>query len=154
IIFLSDRNGHEDLYLLEADDPDHPKFVEAHKFKEPKQLTNSPEPELGVIFSPDGKRVAFLRAGKLWTMNPDGTDQKVVVNDVHVVDYDWSPDSHWFVYARSDGSFASELYIVPATGPTAADPARNVTRYATYNGDVTWSGDGKKISFLSDRRGD
>ena len=30
-------------------------------------------------FAPDGKRVAFLRAGKLWTMNPDGTDEKVLV---------------------------------------------------------------------------
>ena len=37
--------------------------------------------------------------------------------------------------------FASELYIVPATGATAADPARNITRFATYNGGVTWSMD-------------
>jgi tricorn protease len=153
IIFLSDRGGHEDLYLLEANDPEHPKFVEAHKFKV-TQLTNTPEPELGVGFSHDGKRVAFLRAGKLWTMKPDGSDPKIVVNDVTVFDYEWSPDGQWLLYARRDGSFASELYIVPAGGATAADPARNVTRYATYNGDVTWSADGKKIAFLSDRRGE
>lgn len=152
IIFISDRNGREDLYLLEADDPEHPKFTEAHRFKV-KQLTNTSDAELGVSFAPNGKRVAFLRAGKLWTMNPDGSDQKAVVTDVHVFDYDWSPDSRWFVYARRDGSFASELYIVPATGPTADNPARNVTRYATYNGDVTWSHDGKKLAFLSERRG-
>ena len=86
-------------------------------------------------------------------MNPDGTDQKAIVSDVHVFDYEWSPDSKWIVYARRDGSFASELFIVPATGATADNPARNVTRYATYNGDVTWSHDGKKIAFLSERRG-
>jgi tricorn protease len=153
MVFISDRNGHEDIYLLEANDPDHPKFVEAHKFKV-TQLTNSPEPESGVTFSPNGNRITFLRAGKLWSMKPDGTDQRTVVNDVHVFDYEWSPDSKWIVYARRDGSFASELYIVPATGPTAADPARNVTRYATYNADVTWSSDGKKIAFLSERHGD
>ncbi len=152
IIFVSDRKGREDLYLLEADDSEHPKFTEAHHFKV-TPLTNTPDAESGVSFAPNGRRVAFLRAGKLWTMNPDGSDQKVIVSDVHVFDYEWSPDSKWFVYARRDGSFASELYIVPSTGPTADNPARNVTRYATYNGDVTWSHDGKTIAFLSERRG-
>src|SRR5262249_811234 len=152
IIFISDRNGHEDLYLLEANDAEHPKLTEAHRFKV-TQLTDTPDAEFGVGFAPNGRRVAFLRAGKLWTMNPDGSDQKAIVQDVHVFDYEWSPDSKWFVYARRDGSFASEMYIVPATGPTADNPARNITRYATYNGDVTWSRDGKKIAFLSERRG-
>jgi tricorn protease len=152
MIFVSDRKGYEDLYLLESADPDHPKFTDAHKFKV-TQLTSTKEPEMGVSFSPDGKRVAFIRAGKLWTMKPTGKDQKVVVDDVQVFDYEWSPDSKWIVYARRDGSFASELYIIPSSGPTAAQPARNVTRYATYNGGVTWSADGKKLAFLSDRRG-
>ncbi len=153
IIFISDRNGHEDLYLLEADDPEHPKFVEANRFKAPKQLTFTDEAETNVSFAPTkGGRVAFLRGGKLWTINADGSDPKAVVSDVHVFDYDWSPDGKWFVYARRDGSFASELYIVPSTGPTTENPARNITRYATYNGDVTWSNDGKKIAFLSERR--
>jgi tricorn protease len=152
IIFISDRKGHEDLWLLEADDAEHPKFTEAHHFKV-RQLTNTTDAEFGVSFAPNGRRVAFLRAGKLWTMNPDGSDPKAIVSDVHVFDYEWSPDSKWFVYARRDGSFASELFIVPSTGATTDNPARNVTRYATYNGDVTWSHNGKHIAFLSDRRG-
>jgi tricorn protease len=152
ILFVSDRNGHEDLYMLEADDPDHPRLVEAHRFKV-KQLTDTREAESGVSFAPDGKRVAFLRGGKLWTMNPDGKDPKTIVNDVQVFDYDWSPDSRWIVYARRDGSFASELYIVPSTGPTVSNPIRNITRYATFNAGVTWSADGKRLAFLSERRG-
>jgi tricorn protease len=159
ILFVSDRNGHEDIYLLEADDAEHPKLTEAHLFKV-KQITNTPEAEFGLSFAPNPKvfalntkvsRVAFLRAGKLWTMNPDGSDPKEIVKDVHVFDYEWSPDGRWIVYARRDGSFASELYIVPAAGPSNLNPARNITRYATYNGDVTWSHDGKKIAFLSER---
>ncbi len=154
IIFISDRNGHEDLYLLEADDPENPKAkcTEAHRFKI-KQITTTAEAETSVRFAPNGSRVSFLRAGKLWTMNPDGSDQKAIVRDVHVFDYEWSPDSKWIVFARRDGSFASELYIVPSKGATNLNPARNITRYATYNGDVTWSHDGKKIAFLSERRG-
>jgi tricorn protease len=151
MIFTSDRGGHEDLYLLEADDPDHPKFVEAKKFKV-TQLTNTPEAEAGVQFSPDGKLVTFLRAGKLYSMKPDGTDLKTIVNDVQVIDYEWSPDSKWLCYARMDGSFASELYIIPAGGFAAGDSGRNVTRHATYNAGVTWSARGNKIAFLSERR--
>ena len=148
IIFVSDRNGYEDLYLLEPDDPEHPRLVNAHHFKV-KQLTNTREAESGVSFAPDGKHVTFLRSGRLWSMKPDGTDQKVIVDTPQVFDYEWSPDSRWIVYARADGSFASELYIIPAGGGIA----RNVTRFATFNGGVTWSGDGKKLCFLSDRKG-
>jgi tricorn protease len=151
IIFVSDRDGQENLYLLEADDPEHPRLSEANHFKTTK-LTNSRDAAGGVTFSPDGKRISFVRLGKLWTMNPDGSDLKAVVNEVQVIDYEWAPDSKWLVYARQDGSFASELYIIPAMGATPENPARNVTRYATYNSGVTWSADGKKLAFLSIRR--
>jgi hypothetical protein len=85
-------------------------------------------------------------------MKPDGTEQKSIVNEVQVIDYEWSPDSKMIVYSRLDGSFASELYIIPATGATPANPARNVTRFATYNAGVTWSGDGKKLLYLNNGR--
>jgi tricorn protease len=150
LLFLSDRGGQEDVYLLEPDDPEHPQLGKARKFKV-RQLTSTPEAEVGLTFSPDGKRVSFLRAGRLVTMKPDGSDVKVVVNEPMVIDYEWSPDSKWFCYARLDGSFASELYIVPAGGPTPADPARNITHYATFNAGVTWSKQGGKIAFLSER---
>jgi tricorn protease len=150
ILFLSDRSGFEDIYLLEPDDPDHPTLATAHRFKV-KQLTNTPESEMGVAFSPDGTRVAFLRAGKLVTMNPDGTGQKVLIDQGQVIDYEWSPDGKWLCYARQDGSFASELFIIPATGATAQNPPRNITRFATANVDVTWSRTGNKIAFISQR---
>ncbi len=152
ILFVSDRGGHEDVYAIDSAETDHPRLVEAHKFKITR-LTNTPDPEFGVNYSPDGKRVSFLRDGRLWTMNPDGSDPKAVVDQPQVFDYDWSPDSKWIVYARRDGASASELYIIPAGGATAQDPARNVTRYATYNGDVSWCLDGKKIVFIGERRG-
>jgi tricorn protease len=151
IIFLSDRNGQEDIYSLEPDDPEHPELTKAHRFKV-TQLTNTPEEEGAAWFSPDGARISFLRAGKLFTMKPDGSDVKAVVDEGQVFDYEWSPDSKWIAYARMDGSFASELYIVPATGPTKADPPRNVTRFATYNAGVTWSQSGMKLAFISQRR--
>lgn len=148
LLFLSDRNGRENIYQLEPDDPEHNEFGKAHRFKV-KQLTDFQETVEGVMFSPDGKRIAFLRSGKLWTMNSDGKEPKVIVSDTYVADYDWSPDGKHFVYARRDASWGSELFIVPSAG----GKAENVTRYATANYDVSWSKSGMKLAFVSDRPG-
>ncbi|MGL6096777.1 MAG: S41 family peptidase, partial [Fimbriiglobus sp.] len=147
--FASDRTGVEDLYLLEPDDAETPELTKAHKFKA-TQLTHGKEEESGPSFSPKGDKIAFLRAGQLWTMNANGTGAKVLVAETKITDYDWSPDGKWVVFARMDGSFASELYIVPTDG---AEAPRNVSRYATFNGDVTWSATGHRLGFLSNRRG-
>ena len=93
----------------------------------------------------------FIRGANFVTMNPDGTGEKVLVSDGQVFDYEWSPDGKSICYARMDGSFASELYI-PATGATAKEPASNVSRFATYNGGITWSKTGNNIAFVSQRR--
>ena len=148
ILFASDRSGVEDLFLLEPDDPEHPELNKAHTFKV-TQLTKTPEAESGARFTPKGDRVGFLRSGKLWTMKPDGSDQKVMIDTPQVFDFEWSPDGKHVVFARMDGSFASEVYVSPTDG----GEARNVTRYATYNGDVSWSTAGGKIAFIGQRRG-
>jgi len=146
ILFVSDRDGYDDIYVAEADDPEHPKLTGAYKFKT-RRLTNTREGEFGMTFSPDGKVVTYVRGGRLYSMNPDGTNEKVLVNTQQVIDYEWSPDSKYIAYARMDGSYASEMYIMPATG----GPSTNVTRYATYNSGITWSRDGKKIAFVGQR---
>lgn len=147
LLFTSDRSGFEELYILESDDPDTSDLVKAHRTKT-KAITTTAEAEIGATFTPDGSRIAFIRNGKLFTMKNDGTDTKVLVDQQQVFDYDWSPDGKWLVYSRSDGSFASELYIVPLDG---SKPPVNVTRYAAFNADVNWGGN--KISFISQRRG-
>jgi tricorn protease len=148
LVFVSDRSGTDELYALDADDGDE-EFTKANKFKV-KKLTTGTGDVSGATVSPKKDRIAYLRAGKLWSVLPDGTGEKVLVNDTKVVDYDWSPDGKWVAFARLDGSFASELYVVPADGSAAP---KNVTRYATTNGDVTWSQTGNKLGFLSHRRG-
>ncbi|QDU19091.1 S41 family peptidase [Urbifossiella limnaea] len=148
ILFASDRSGAEDLFLLEPDDAEHPELHKAHTFKV-TQLTKTPEAESGARFTPKGDRVGFIRGGKLWTMKPDGTDQKVMIDTPQVFDFEFSPDGKHVVFARMDGSFASEVFVAPTDG----GEARNVTRYATYNGDVSWSPAGGKIAFVGQRRG-
>src|SRR5204862_2918389 len=91
IVFASDRTGQEDLYLVESDDPESAELAKANRFKV-RALTQTPEAESDPSFAPDGKRIAFLRAGQLWTMNADGSGAKPLVKDVQVFDYTWSPD--------------------------------------------------------------
>ncbi len=148
VIFTSDRGGTTDIYKVEADDAEHPEFTQAHKFKT-TQLTKGEGEEIGPTFNPKGDRIAFIRKGQLWTMTPDGTDAKAVVAEKKVIDYDWSPDGKHIAFSRMDGSFASELYIVPTDG---SEKPVNVSRYATYNSEVTWSRTGGKIAFISQRQ--
>jgi len=150
LIFLSDRGGHEDIWLIESAEPANAVLTKASAFKL-AQLTNTEDAEQGISFAPDGKRISFVRNGQLLTMNPDGSDVKTIVKDTRVIDYEWSPDSKWIAFSRLDGNWSSEIYIVPATGPTDNDPARNVTRYALFNAGITWSKSGK-LAFLSERR--
>jgi tricorn protease len=149
LIFLSDRGGRDGLYLMESDDPEHAEIATAVKVKT-KPLVAPRDASIGAAdYSPDGKKIAFVRSGKLFTVNADGAGEKAIVDQQMVVDFDWSPDSKWLVYARMDGSFGNELYIIPSAG----GKAENVTRYATTNLDVTWSQSGMKLAFISERAG-
>jgi len=149
ILFASDRSGHIDLYLLESDDPDHSELTKAHKFKTTR-ITSSGAEEIGASFNPKGDRIAFVREGKLWVMKPDGSEQKVLVSDQKVLDYDWSPDGKHIAYCRMDGSFAAEIYITATDG--TGTPV-NISRHATWNSDVSWSDKNGKIAFVGQRRG-
>jgi len=148
LVFLSDRNGYEDIYMVEPEDAT--LLASATRFKV-KALTNTPVAEQAPQFAPNGKSIAYLSGGKLYTMNPDGSGVKTIIDQPEVVDFEWSPDSKWFCCTRQDHSFASELYIVPASGATASDPLRNVTRYATLNAGPSWSRFGQRVAFISQR---
>src|SRR6186997_1090467 len=72
-------------------------------------------------FSPDGKRLAVSWLDELWTMTPDGRDEKKVVtrNGGWLSERDpaWSPDGKSLAFsADSNGQF--DLYVVPSGGGT------------------------------------
>jgi tricorn protease len=147
IIFLSDRDGRqEDFYVLGSDPPDM-KLGAAHRFKV-RRLTEADGAKGHARYSPDGRRISFIRAGKLWVMNADGTDQKILVDQTQVFDQEWSPDGKYLAFARLNGSLGSEVYLIPS----GSGQARNVTRYATFNGDISWSRSAKHLAFISQRR--
>jgi gamma-glutamyltranspeptidase/glutathione hydrolase len=96
----------------------------------PVALTGMRDP----AFAPDGKRIAVSWLEALWTMTPDGRDQKRLVTTtgawVSERDPAWSPDGRQVAFAAdSDGAF--DLFVVPAGGGAA----KKVT---TLPGDERW----------------
>ena len=150
VLFSASIDGQEDLYLLKPGDKEHPTLETAHQFRT-ERITNTNLEKKAAMFSPNGKWISYIGDGKLYLCSIDGKTNKILVDQSQVIDYDWSPDSNWLVFARSDASFASELYAIPANGQ--AKPV-NISRYATYNSDVSWSKDGKTISFIRERNGE
>lgn len=71
---------------------------------EPKQITKTAENESDAIWTPDGKKIAFLAPldGKMqiWEMDPDGSNRKAISNapdDINAFSY--APDMKHVVYA-------------------------------------------------------
>jgi Tol biopolymer transport system component len=84
IVWSSSRNGNHDLFTMKTDGSD------------VKAITHGDEVDWFPRFSPDGTRILFCRSKKgwvserdanlsakwdLWTVNPDGSDPKKVVED-------------------------------------------------------------------------
>jgi uncharacterized protein YgiM (DUF1202 family) len=70
-----------------------------------RRLTNGIDP----VLSPDGQTVAFTRwngaeQGSLWTINVDGTNERVIIDDLRKAKGpDWSPDGLQIVFNYQHG---------------------------------------------------
>lgn len=64
------------------------------------QLTATDESSCGnAVFRPDGQKIGFLRDGKFWEMNPDGSAPKQV-NDLDMGGFKWSPDGKKILFTQ------------------------------------------------------
>jgi tricorn protease len=153
LIFITDREGQFDIYLLRSSDKNESNIFKSLKHETIK-LTNTPEDESNPIISPDGKKIAYVKGnGELITadINADGkmSNEKILLNGwATPTGIAWSPDSKWLAYSLPDLDFNDEIYI--QTADNSQKPV-DVSMHPRSDNSPAWSIDGKKLAFISNR---
>jgi tricorn protease len=153
LIFVSDRDGQNDLYILKSDDSKKSDLLETLKYKVVR-LTNTKENETDPVLSHDGKSIVFKRGrGELIVSKIDANGK--LSNETTLLDgwdsasnISWSPDSKWLAYSLSDLDFNEEIYIHKADN---SKPPVNISMHPKQDRGPIWSEDGKKLVFSSNR---
>ena len=90
-----------------------------------KRLTTGQESEVEPTFIADGKRIAFLKGGDLWTMDCEGQDRKQLSKTGDIEGFKFSPDGKQVIVIRQVESTASikakEKDLPLATGLVITD---------------------------------
>jgi len=106
------------------------------------------------VWSPDGRKIAFVRLNTrhgVYVINADGSAVRNLTPKPRGAAYSaptWSPDGRKIAFSSErDGN--SEIYLMNADG----SGQRNLTSDLAYDDDPAWSPDGRKITFVSNRDG-
>ena len=153
LLFISDKNGQNDLFKITSEDPNQKDLFRSLKHKI-TLLKQTAEEEFNPVVSPDKKKIAFRRGrGKLIVAAI--SEQGILSNEKILQDgwdtpqgVSWSPDSKWLAYGLADLTFNREVFIHIADNSKA--PV-NVSLHPKYDGSPVWSKDGKKLGFVSQR---
>jgi Tol biopolymer transport system component len=102
-------------------------------------------------YSPDGRRIAFLRSHRLWVAQADGGRARPVTPRGWLVgDHDWSPGGTRLAFARNSKTTAKgALHTVKPDGSGSRRLAVSIQGLRLYPG--AWSPNGKAIVYEQHR---
>ena len=125
----------------------------------PIQLTASEKPISDPQWSPDGRRLAYLRDDELWVMEVDGSRvTRVVAKPGGGRQPRWSPDGRRLAFISRRRGWSQIWLIdapVPRRGRPATDPRPPEPTVLTESGidveEFEWSTDGASIAVMAQR---
>jgi TolB protein len=142
-VFASDRSGNFEIYSARADGT------------QLGQLTRNRVRDSAPLFSPDGRRIMFIRApvladdgtpvsSELWVMNADGSGQRRLARSGY--EPAWAPDSRRIAYGDNGPSLGNEPLVIRSVGAGGRIVVPAFNRGSNFR--PTWSPDGRRIAFL------
>ena len=151
IAFTSERDGHQQIYVMDADG------------KNQRRLSNDPFLNWDPSWSPDGKRLAFTsteakdterKRPQIYVMDADGKNRRRLSNRF-IKDAEWhpswSPDGKQIAYTSSGAMDIAgghwRIYVIDADGKNR----QRLSNDAVNDQQPSWSPDGKRIAFVSSR---
>lgn len=153
LLFISDREGQNDLYAIQSTDDAEKDLFYSFK-RETKRLTNTKDEESNPVVSPNGKKIA-IEIGRGGLKVYDIDEKAKLSNSKTLLDgwdspsgLTWSPDSQWLAYSKSDLNFNEDIFIHAADN--SQDPV-NVSMHPKGDYNPVWSKDGSKLGFVSER---
>jgi len=150
VVFASARDGNEDVWIVQADGTGL------------RNLTNHPGSDSHPSWSPDGRMIVFCSTrgdgenDDIYTIRVDGSDlRRLTDNGLYWDTFpSFSPDGRKILFRRllrtrsSEGTLVnSEVMVMNSDGTGVV----NLTRDAWFDGWPSWSPDGRRIAFSSNR---
>jgi Tol biopolymer transport system component len=129
----------DEIYVINADGSDL------------QRLTRNAVPDGHPVWSPDGRRIAFLRwregpAWNVYVMNADGSGQRKLMSMPRRQGGPaWSPGGEQIAFTAPAGHLgAADIFVINADG----SGLQNVTDTPTTSFDLAWSPDGRQIAYV------
>lgn len=158
LVYAGEHDGSWNIYKVTLKHPEEKFFYAATTLKTEKLVSTDAE-EFQPKFSPDGKKIAYvknrnilivmdIKSGRKTTVLPEGHNYSYSDGDW---DFQWSPDSKWLLVDDDQGYFSkSNTALISADGK--GDIVYPVNSGFGEN-DAKWALDGKMMTYKTSKYG-
>jgi dipeptidyl aminopeptidase/acylaminoacyl peptidase len=105
-----------------------------------------------VLWSPDGAHIAVVNGPRLYVMDTDGSNVRVLDDDYDGLGVAWSPDGTRLAFADGSAAQMVRILVAPMDGSAPAETVLPIAGCAFYNCEMTWSPDWSRIAFHTRHR--
>ncbi|MBD3165816.1 hypothetical protein GF324_04415 [bacterium] len=151
LVFVSDRDGRQSIYLLVSSDDEETNLRKARSHKA-IELTKGKKVDCRrPDWSPQGDKIAYIQdKGHLHVMDADGGSDKRVLDHWSLeIGFEWSPDGKWFAINKPDNNYNSDVWIMPSDGK---GEMVNVSQHPDEDVSPVWAKEGSMLAWSSRRK--